>query len=53
MGRAIRAWDSDFRIGIAAPGSFSHFVIDEEMGLRLVKTIPEYDEDTLWAEPES
>ena len=53
MGRAIRAWNSDLRIGIAASGSFSHFVIDEVMGLRLVKTITEYDEDTLWAEPET
>jgi hypothetical protein len=53
MGRAIRAHDEDLRVGVAASGGFSHFVIDEELDWRLLKAIQERDADTLIAEPES
>ncbi|NQV55227.1 MAG: protocatechuate 3,4-dioxygenase [Rhodospirillales bacterium] len=52
VGRAIRNWDADIRVGIAASGGFSHFVIEEDVDQRLIKAITEHDEDTLRAEPE-
>ncbi|MDP6174996.1 MAG: hypothetical protein QGF09_12585, partial [Rhodospirillales bacterium] len=52
MGKAIRSWDKDLRVGIAASGGFSHFVIDEELDERLIKAVTERDEATLVNEPE-
>ncbi len=53
IGGAIRDWDVDIRVGIAASGGFSHFVIEEELDQRLIKAITERGEDTLRAEPET
>ena len=53
IGRAIRDWDADIRVGIAASGLFSHFVIEEDPDKRLIKAITERDEETLRAEPET
>jgi OH-DDVA oxygenase len=53
IGRAIGDWDADVRVGIAASGGFSHFVIEEDLDRRLIKAITERDEDTLRAEPEA
>ena len=54
VGAAIRSYgDDDARIGIAASGGFSHFVIDEELDRRLLTAIQTGDEDTLTTEPES
>ncbi len=53
IGRAVRAYDEDLRVGFAASGGFSHFVIDEDLDRRLLKAIEERDEATLRAEPES
>ena len=53
MGRAIRSWDKNLRVGIAASGGFSHFVIDEELDQRLLGAIARRDFKALIAEPES
>ena len=53
VGRAIRAWDKNLRVGIAASGGFSHFVIDEELDQRLMRAIEKRDIGALAAEPES
>ncbi len=53
VGRAIRSWPTNARVGIAASGGFSHFVIDEELDSRLLKAIEQRDFATLLAEPET
>ena len=53
VGRAIRSWDKNLRVGIAASGGFSHFVIDEELDARLMEAIRTRDLRTLTSEPES
>jgi OH-DDVA oxygenase/3-O-methylgallate 3,4-dioxygenase len=53
VGRAIRSWPTNARVGIAASGGFSHFVIDEELDRRLLKAIEHRDFATLLAEPET
>ncbi len=52
IGDAIRSWDSSKKVGIAASGGFSHFVIDEELDWRLIKAIEAGDEATIINEPE-
>ena len=52
VGNAIRAWDSDKRVGIAASGGFSHFIIDEELDMRILKAIADGDEAAIINEPE-
>ena len=53
VGRAIRSWEGPQRVGIAASGGFSHFVIDEPLDRRLMEAIARRDEATLVGEPES
>lgn len=53
VGRAIRAWDKNLRVGVAASGGFSHFVIDEMLDRRLMDAITNRDIDTLVSEPEA
>jgi hypothetical protein len=53
VGRAIRSWPTKARVGIAASGGFSHFVIDEELDRRLLKAIEQRDFATILAEPET
>ncbi len=53
VGRAIHSWPTNARVGIAASGGFSHFVIDEELDRRLLKAIEQRDFATLLAEPET
>jgi len=52
IGDAIRSWDSNKRIGIAASGGFSHFVIDEELDRRLLENLERGDEAAIIKEPE-
>ncbi len=53
VGRAIKSWDKNLRVGIAASGGFSHFVIDEDLDRRLMTAITRRDTKTLASEPES
>ena len=53
VGRAIRSWPVKARVGIAASGGFSHFVIDEDLDRRLLRAIERRDFATLLAEPET
>lgn len=53
IGRSIRAWDSKARVGIAASGGFSHFVIDEALDKRLLDAFARHDVETLLSTPES
>lgn len=52
IGRAIRSWPSRKRVGIAASGGFSHFVIDEALDRRLLRAFEQGDEQALVSEPE-
>jgi OH-DDVA oxygenase len=53
VGHAIRSWKKGIRVGIAASGGFSHFVIDEELDKRLIDAIAGRDDATITAEPEA
>jgi hypothetical protein len=53
VGRAIRSWDSKARVGIAASGGFSHFVIDEALDRRLLDALARRDFAAILAEPEA
>ncbi len=52
LGDAIRSWDSSKRVGIAASGGFSHFVVDEDLDWRIIKAMEAGDEATIINEPE-
>lgn len=52
VGRAIRRWDRTARVGIAASGGLSHFVIDEALDQRLLTAIAKGDIATIFDEPE-
>ena len=52
VGNAIRSWDSDKKVGIAASGGFSHFVIDEELDMRILDAMVAGDKQTIINEPE-
>ncbi len=52
LGDAIRSWDSPKRIGIAASGGFSHFVVDEDLDWRILKAMEAGDKATIVNEPE-
>ncbi len=53
VGHAIRSWKKGARVGIAASGGFSHFVIDEELDKRLIDAITLRDDATITSEPET
>lgn len=53
VGRAIRAWDKPARIGIAASGGFSHFVIDESLDRKILDAIAKGDLRGILEVPES
>lgn len=53
VGRAIRRWDRAARVGIAASGGLSHFVIDEALDERLLTAIAKRDVATILDEPEA
>ena len=52
IGRAIKAWDSDKKIAVAASGGVSHFVIDEEFDHRMLTAMKNGDVDALINEPD-
>jgi OH-DDVA oxygenase/3-O-methylgallate 3,4-dioxygenase len=53
VGRAIRAWDARARVGIAASGGLSHFVIDEAFDQQVLTAMAKGDAAQLLALPES
>jgi catalytic LigB subunit of aromatic ring-opening dioxygenase len=53
VGRAIRSWKRDVRVGIAASGGLSHFVIDEALDKQLLDGFATGDVDSILAVPES
>jgi hypothetical protein len=53
IGRAISAWPVQARVGIAASGGFSHFVIDEALDRRLLEAFAGRDAAAILATPES
>jgi len=53
IGRAVRSWPGNARVGFAASGGFSHFVIDEDLDRRIMGAMEAGDEQTVVAEPES
>ncbi len=53
VGRAIRRWDRSLRVGIAASGGLSHFVIDEALDQRLLAAFTKGDIAAILDEPEA
>ena len=53
VGRAIRSWPGKARVGIAASGGFSHFVIDETLDKRILDALSKGDPNAILAVPES
>jgi hypothetical protein len=53
IGEAVKSWPTDARVCIVASGGLSHFVIDEEWDLRMLKAMAEGDVDTLINEPQN
>ncbi len=53
IGRAVKNWDSDKTVAVAASGGVSHFVVDEEFDKRMLDAMLEGDLDALFAEPET
>jgi hypothetical protein len=50
--RAIDSWDSDARVAVYISGGLSHFVVDEELDLRVIEAMRTKDKDALLALPE-
>ena len=53
IGRAIKSWDSDKTVAVAASGGLSHFVINEEFDQRIIDALQSGDHEALVAEPEN
>ena len=53
VGRAIRSWPRAARVGIAASGGFSHFVIDEALDKRIITALGTGNIEEILAIPES
>jgi len=51
IGQAVAAFPGDARIGIAASGGLSHFVVDEELDRAVVRALTERDHAALAALP--
>lgn len=52
IGAAVRSWDKNKRVGFAASGGFSHFVIDEQFDRLILKAMEEGHEDTIVKQPD-
>jgi hypothetical protein len=53
VGAAIRSWPEDLRVGIAASGGLSHFVIDEAFDHAVIEAFQGGDLESLLNQPES
>ena len=53
MGRAVKTWKQDVRVAVAGSGGLTHFAIDEELDMRLLRALRERDLDTLLSVPEN
>lgn len=53
VGEAVRSWNSDARVAVIGSGGMSHFVIDEQLDLDLIRALAERDEAALTGMPES
>lgn len=51
--RAIESWDSDSRVALVASGGLSHFVIDEELDLRVLHAFQARDAAGLASIPQA
>jgi 3-O-methylgallate 3,4-dioxygenase len=51
IGAAIRAWPEPARVAVVASGGLSHFVVDEEQDLRILKALEHKDAQTLQSVP--
>jgi hypothetical protein len=49
LGRAIRSWDSDARVGVLASGGLSHQIIDEDLDHQVIDALVSGDGDALRA----
>lgn len=56
IGRAIAAWggeNANKRIAVAASGGISHFVVDEDFDMKILKAMKERDTRTIFSVPEN
>lgn len=53
LGRAIRGWQPDARVAVAASGGVSHFVVDEAFDRRMLAALQQNDRETLCGESET
>lgn len=51
IGEAVKSWPSDARVAIIASGGLSHFVVDEEIDLQILKALEEKNEEALTTLP--
>ncbi|TKC90046.1 extradiol ring-cleavage dioxygenase [Trinickia terrae] len=51
IGAAVKSFPSDIRVAIIASGGLSHFVVDEELDLRVLQALKDKDCDALRALP--
>lgn len=51
IGRTVRNWEADKTVAVAASGGVSHFVVDEEIGRRMLGAMLVDDLDALFAQP--
>jgi hypothetical protein len=51
IAEAVAAYPQDLRVGLAASGGLSHFVIDEQLDRRILEALKEGDAARLAAEP--
>jgi hypothetical protein len=47
IGAAVRAWDQPARVAVVASGGLSHFVVDEDQDLRILRALADKDAETL------
>jgi hypothetical protein len=51
LGRAIRSFPGDLRVGVVASGGLSHFVIDEKLDQEFIRALRDHDAEYLSTVP--
>ena len=52
IGRAIRQWEQDKKVGIVASGGLTHFAVDEDLDRKVIDALKKRDADSLISIPE-
>ncbi|TKC90072.1 hypothetical protein FAZ69_07895 [Trinickia terrae] len=51
LGAAVKSFPEDVRVAVVASGGLSHFIVDEELDLRVLHTLQTHDHAALRAIP--